>query len=123
MALAVPAAPHAATGHGHRDRAHINRVGLWLFFFSESFLFALLFASRFFLLGTEQAHVDQLLGLGITVILLLSSVTAFTAETAFETDRRRLGIWMLIATIALGLIFRRGRWLRMGDCGVLAEVR
>lgn len=107
MALATHTA-HAPAGHGRRDRTHINRVGLWLFFFSETFLFALLFSSRFFLLGIDRAHVDQVLGLWITVILLASSATAFTAETAFEHDRRRLGIWMLVATILLGVIFAVG---------------
>ena len=60
-------------GAGHMSpekRLRVNRVGLWLFFFSESIIFGLLFTSRFFLLGTHQEHVDQFLGLVITIVLL-----------------------------------------------------
>jgi cytochrome c oxidase subunit 3 len=79
-------------GAGHMSpekRLRVNRVGLWLFFFSESIIFGLLFTSRFFLLGTHQEHVDQFLGLVITIVLLASSVTAYTAETAMEKGNRK----------------------------------
>ncbi|MBI5948643.1 MAG: heme-copper oxidase subunit III [Chloroflexi bacterium] len=111
MAVAAPAMHHKGP-----DRTAINRLGLWLFFFSESLIFALLLSSRFFLEGlniplkhgSDEQAVDQVLGLAITVILLLSSVTAFTGETAFEHGRKRLGHWMILATIVLGLIFAGG---------------
>ena len=99
----------AASGYGAtHDRLRMMRAGLWLFFFSESILFGLLLTTRFYLLGIDREHVDQLLGLGITSILLLSSVTAFTAETAIEHDRQDVGRWCLIATIVLGIIFTFG---------------
>lgn len=100
--------PAEARHHPVHNHAHFNRVGLWLFFFSETFLFGLLLSARFYLEGIEREHVDQALGLGITIILLLSSVTAFTAETAIENDNRRLANWGLLATIILGLIFAGG---------------
>jgi cytochrome c oxidase subunit 3 len=99
----------AAPGYGAtRERLPMLRAGLWLFFFSESVLFGLLLTTRFYLLGIDREHVDQLLGLGITSILLLSSVTAFTAETAIEHNRQDIARWGLIATIVLGLIFTVG---------------
>lgn len=101
----------AAAGHGHMapaKRQKVNLVGLWLFFFSESIVFGLLLSARFYLLGLETDHVDQALGLAITVILLLSSVTAFTAETAMEHGNRALCGWMLLCTILLGIIFAGG---------------
>jgi len=104
MALATTAAHR----HPVHDRLAINRAGLWLFFFSESILFGLLLSARFYLQRIEREHVDQLLGLGITIILLLSSLTAFTAETAIEHNRKRLCHWMLLATIALGVVFAVG---------------
>jgi cytochrome c oxidase subunit III len=104
MALAVSG--HAV--HARHNRAAMNRAGLWLFFFSESIVFGLLLSSRFYLKGIEREHVDQLLGLGITAILLLSSVTAFTAENAVEHGNSRLAHWMLLATMALGAIFALG---------------
>ena len=94
--------------HDLPNRAQINRVGLWLFFFSESVIFGLLLSSRFYLLGIERAELNQLLGLIITIILLLSSVSAYTAETAIEHDRRRLASWMLLVTIVLGIVFAVG---------------
>jgi len=111
MAVAAQAMHHKAL-----DRTAINRLGLWLFFFSESVIFALLLSARFFLqkLNIPEEEngggqvVDQILGLGITSILLLSSATAFTAETAIEHGKKSLGHWMILATIVLGLIFAGG---------------
>ncbi|MCA9846013.1 MAG: cytochrome c oxidase subunit 3 [Dehalococcoidia bacterium] len=115
MALATPAAGHAADGPaavGHHpspaQQMQIRRVGLWLFFFSETFLFGLLFSVRFFLAGTGAEHLNQTLGLAITIILLLSSVSAYTFETAIEHDRRGVAGWALAITILLGLVFAGG---------------
>jgi cytochrome c oxidase subunit 3 len=104
--MAVISPPAGA--HPVHDHLKFNRAGLWLFFFSESILFGLLLSARFFLEGIEREHVDQQLGLAITIVLLLSSVTAFTAETAIEHDNRRVANWGLIATIILGIIFAAG---------------
>ena len=90
------------------DRLRVNRVGLWLFFFSEGLIFGLLLSSRFYLEGIHREHVDQVLGLGITVVLLISSVSAFTAETAISRGNRALASWMLLATILLGVLFAVG---------------
>lgn len=101
------AAEHT-TAAGAARQLSMKRAGLWLFFFSESILFGLVMSSRFFLEGVEAAHLDQVLGLGITVILLLSSVTAYSAETAMKHNRRRTSTWWLVLTIALGLVFAAG---------------
>ena len=69
MAVQAPA-EHAPA---HHNPLVLNRIGLWLFFFSESVIFGLLLSSRFFLEGIHQEHVDQQLGLVITIVLLLSS--------------------------------------------------
>jgi len=103
MAVHAPA-EHAA----HHNPLVLNRVGLWLFFFSESVIFGLLLSTRFFLEGIHQDHVDQVLGLVITIVLLLSSVTAFTAETAMEKGNSKLCSQMLLLTILLGIIFAAG---------------
>ena len=100
-----------ATGHAGRahNRAAINATGLWLFFVSECFLFGALLAGRFYLAGTERPeHLDQQLGLLITSILLLSSLTAFLSESAMEHGRRGLSALLVLATIALGLVFFAG---------------
>ena len=104
MAVVAP----TETYHPVHDHLKLNRAGLWIFFFSESVLFGLLLSARFYLEGIEREELDQLLGLGITIVLLLSSVTAFTAETAIEHDNRKLANWGLIATILLGTFFAAG---------------
>lgn len=103
MALAA----HAEARPVHNHLA-FNRVGLWLFFFSESILFGLLLSARFYLEGIHREELDQVLGLGITIVLLLSSVTAYTAETAIEHDNRKVASWYLFFTILLGLVFTAG---------------
>jgi cytochrome c oxidase subunit 3 len=96
--------------HLHEDahRPAINQLGLWLFFLSESFLFAALFTSRFYLAGTSRPHVDQALGLAITSILLLSSLTAYMSETAIARGDRGRFLGYVLATMFLGVVFAGG---------------
>jgi len=104
--MALAATAHVAHAH---NRPAINTVGLWLFFVSETFLFSALLASRFYLAGTDRPeHLDQVLGLAITSVLLLSSVTAYGAETAMARGRRGLSVLFLTLTIVLGLVFFGG---------------
>lgn len=104
------AEPIRATAHHGEEaaRAAMNQFGLWLFFASESFLFAALLAARFYLAGTERPNVNQQLGLGITAILLVSSLTAYMAEAAIARGDRRAFLRYLLATIVLGLVFALG---------------
>ncbi|MDA1278852.1 MAG: cytochrome c oxidase subunit 3 [Chloroflexi bacterium] len=84
----------------------INRLGLWLFLVSDASFFIALITSRFFVEGTSRPdHVNQALGLGLTVLLLLSSLTAYRAEAAAEHGDRKQAQKMLLATIAMGVIF------------------
>lgn len=101
-----------APGAGPHDpvkAVRMNRLGLWLFFISDGLVFALLLAARFYMSGTATPdHVSQALGLGITSILLLSSLTAYRAETALAHGNVAAGRSMLLATIALGAVFLGG---------------
>lgn len=96
------------TEEGRRYRVRVNRLGLWLFFFSDGLLFALFAMARFYIAGTSKPHVNQLLGLAITALLLLSSLSAYRAETAFEHGNLRRGRTMLLATVLMGLLFLSG---------------
>ncbi len=107
MTLAIEQASHAVH-HEEPRRPAMNQLGLWLFFVSETFLFAALLSARFYLAGTERPHVDQLLGLAITSILLLSSLTAFQSESAISRGDRGRFLGFLLATIALGVLFAIG---------------
>ncbi|TAK56627.1 MAG: heme-copper oxidase subunit III [Dehalococcoidia bacterium] len=101
---AVAAAHHEE----ERQRPSMNQLGLWLFFLSESFLFGALLSARFYLAGTDRPHVNQLLGLAITAILLVSSLTAYRSEVSIAHGDRKAFLRYLLATIALGVIFAGG---------------
>ena len=102
-----PQAAHEAHGahHGpsYAEQLANNRLGLWLFFISEAFLFGGLLAVRFYLWGPDtRPEVDQFIGLIVTMVLLLSSLTMYTAETALENGNRRLFMALLPVTALLG---------------------
>lgn len=106
MALSAGAAYDRAEAL-RRPRA--NRLGLWLFFSSESFLFAAFIAARFVSSGTAKPeNLNQPLALGITIVLLASSISAYLAETSIAHGNRRGFIKYLSTTILLGLIFLVG---------------
>lgn len=112
MAFEIPAA-HARAESLYRPRA--NRLGLWLFIASESFLFAAFISARYILSGTEKPeHLNQGLALAITVVLLLSSVSAYLAETSIAYGDRKGFLRYTTTTIGLGLLFTVGvvfEWL------------
>jgi cytochrome c oxidase subunit 3 len=92
----------------YTDQLRNNRLGLWLFFISEAFLFGGLLAARFYLWGNERPELDQAIGLIVTSVLLLSSWSMNMAETAMEHgDRRTFSIGM-ISTAIFGTIFLLG---------------
>lgn len=90
-------------------RLGINRLGMWFFILSESMLFAGLLMVRFSLLGTyTHQELSQLTGLIITVILLLSSFTAYQAERSMAKGDVAAVIRNLTITLALGTVFTAG---------------
>ncbi|MCP5029597.1 MAG: heme-copper oxidase subunit III [Actinomycetia bacterium] len=106
MALATAGA-HARAEATYRPAA--NRLGLWLFLASESFLFAAFISSRYVLVGTEQPeHLNQALALLLTVVLLVSSISAYLAEQAIAHDRRKACLRLLSITIVFALAFLVG---------------
>ncbi len=85
-----------------------NRLGLWLFIFSDSFVFAGLLVTRFGLMGLTRPELNQLLGLGVTSVLLISSFFMNRAETAMEHGDRKGFLTSILITIALGIAFLAG---------------
>ena len=85
-----------------------NRLGLWLFFLSEAFLFGGLLVSRFFLWGGSRPDLDQSLGLIVTAILLVSSYFMNRADTAIAFDDRKTFLQSLLITAGLGILFLVG---------------
>jgi len=92
----------------YQEQLRNNRLGLWLFFVSEAFMFGGLFIARFYLWGNTRPELDQTLGLIITVVLLISSFFMNRAETAIKHDDRPEFLRNLMITAVLGLIFLIG---------------
>ena len=105
---------HGAHAHGehhelpYSERLANNRLGLWLFFISEAFLFGGLLSVRFYLWGDHRPDVDQFIGLLVTVVLLSSSISMYIGESALERGNRKLFLTMLPITALLGLVFLGG---------------
>jgi cytochrome c oxidase subunit 3 len=99
----------ARSSYGGFSHLAINHVGIWLFFTSETFLFGGLISARYYLRGFQTPDdVNQVLGLGITAVLLLSSLSAYRAETAIANGDHGRFIRNLLATIGLGVLFLVG---------------
>jgi cytochrome c oxidase subunit 3 len=100
---------HHEEDHSHElsyvQQLKNNRLGLWLFFGSELFLFGALLTARFYLWGGTRPALSQVVGLVATSILLLSSFFVNRAETAVSyDDKKTFSGGMLIASL-LGTIF------------------
>jgi cytochrome c oxidase subunit 3 len=97
----------------YRFQLRSNRLGLWFFFVSEAFMFGGLLVARFYLWrdadhGIIRPDLDQILGLIITSILLLSSWFMNLGETALVNNDRKTFLISLPITALLGLTFLTG---------------
>jgi len=93
----------------HERRLSINRIGLWLFILSEMGIFVALLGTRFYLLGTERPEsLNQTIGLIITSLLLLSSLTAYRAEAFIAKGDRKGFLRNTLFTLVLGIVFLVG---------------
>ncbi len=95
---------HAAAHHPPYE--DLQRFGLRLFIASEAFLFGVMFAARFYLLGFEKAEaVNVVLGLVLTVLLLAATWSSHRAVAAAEAGDRGAMQAQLLLTMALGVGF------------------
>ncbi|NQW18682.1 MAG: heme-copper oxidase subunit III [Chloroflexi bacterium] len=91
------------------DTGTMNRLGLWLFLVSDASFFLALISSRFFVVRLETPEdVSQILGLGLTILLLVSSLTAYRAEVAAEHGDQANFKRYIIATMLMGILFLGG---------------
>ena len=89
-----------------KEQFAIRRLGLWLFIASESMIFIAFFFARFYMQGVYRpAELNQVLGLVITVILLVSSFTANRAEILIRQGNKTGFLRNLGVTLSLGFIF------------------
>lgn len=94
--------------HSYASRVMTNRIGLWLFFISDAFMFGGLLTARFYLLGGQRLDLNQLVGLVVTSVLLLSSFFMNRAEVSMSKDDRKGFVTNTILTIVLGVVFLVG---------------
>jgi cytochrome c oxidase subunit 3 len=93
----------------YKRKAATNRLGLWLFILSDAFVFGGLFVSRFYLLGTQiRPDLDQIVGLVVTSVLLISSFFMNRAEVAMAHGDTKEFFRSTLITIILGVIFLVG---------------
>ncbi|RPI89601.1 MAG: heme-copper oxidase subunit III [Chloroflexi bacterium] len=89
-------------------KAGTNRLGLWLFLVSDTFVFGGLMVMRVNLLGLSRPELNQLLGLGVTAVLLVSSFFMNRGETMIHNGDRRGFLNNTLVTFILGLGFLLG---------------
>jgi len=88
------------------------RLGMWLFILSEILLFGGLFIlySAYRYKNPVDFHhasreLDVILGTFNTIILLTSSLSMAASVSALQRGQRKLSMVLLVATVALGLLF------------------
>jgi hypothetical protein len=92
----------------YRRRIGANRLGLWMFIFSEVFLFGGIAISRMVLWGSTRPELEQLPAFLLTSSLLLSSFFMNRAEIAMKYGDRRMFQIGVLMTMVMGTIFLLG---------------
>jgi cytochrome c oxidase subunit III len=109
--------PAAAQNPAHKDYEGA-KLGMWLFLFTE----ILLFGGLFILYSAYRAryplefhdggqHLNVVIGVANTIILLTSSLTVALSITALRKGDRRISIFSLAATIVLGIAFLVNKYI------------
>ncbi len=99
---------HEGEHESYEYKTGTNRLGLWLFLISDSFVFAGLMIMRINLLGLSRPELNQFLGLGITSVLLISSFFMNRGETMMHNGDRQGFLTNTVVTFVLGLGFLLG---------------
>jgi cytochrome c oxidase subunit 3 len=99
---------HEGGRDSYEYKTGTNRLGLWLFLLSDSFVFGGLLVTRINLLGLTRPGLNQMLGLGVTSVLLLSSFFMNRGETSMANGDRKGFLVNTILTFFLGLGFLIG---------------
>ena len=97
-----------AEEESYEYKAGTNRLGLWLFLISDSFVFSGLMVMRINLLGLTRPELNQFLGLGVTAVLLISSFFMNRGETLMHNGDRQGFLRNTAITFVLGLGFLLG---------------
>ena len=99
---------HEGDENSYEYKSGTNRIGLWLFLISDSFVFGGLMVMRINLLGLTHPDLNQNLGLFVTAVLLISSFFMNRGETQMKNGDRQGFIRNTMITLVLGLFFFLG---------------
>src|SRR4026208_856953 len=99
---------HEGDEDSYEYKSGTNRIGLWLFLISDSFVFGGLMVMRINLLGLTRPDLNQLLGLAVTAVLLISSFFMNRGETLMHSGDRKGFLANTAITFLLGLGFLLG---------------
>ena len=114
----------APSGHDewHQDTSfqpRANRLGLWLFIFSEIFLFGAFLAARYYTTGTDRPDdLNQNLALAVTIVLLISSVSAYMAEAGIKFNKRKVFIASMSVTLLMAALFLVGVTIELHEASL-----
>lgn len=108
------------SNEGHYD-PEASKVGMWLFIFTEFLLFGGLFLiyATYRFLNPDAFHLaaeelNTTIGAVNTIILLVSSMTIAMSTTALQKNQKKATLWLLAATLVLGLIFLVNKYFEWG---------
>jgi len=118
-------AEHEGDHESYEYKSGTNRLGLWLFLVSDSFVFGGLMVMRINLLGLTHPNLNQFLGLGVTSVLLVSSFFMNRGETLIKNGDRQGFLNNTLVTFILGLGFLIGvvfvEWRLAAHEGLIAS--
>jgi cytochrome c oxidase subunit 3 len=102
---------HAA-GHDEHYDPEGSKIGMWLFIFTELFLFGGLFLVYAVFRNNHSAEfhhaaneLNAFIGTLNTVVLLISSMTVAMSITAIQKGNKKLAIGLLLLTVLAALVF------------------
>jgi cytochrome c oxidase subunit 3 len=109
------------SAHTHQIDSETGKLGMWIFLFTELFLFGGLFLvyAVFRAKYSGDFHLaayglDAFIGTVNTVVLLVSSMTVAMSITAIQKDRPKLAVGLLLITIILALVFMVNKYFEWG---------
>jgi len=101
-----------STNHEEHTDSETGKLGMWIFLFTELWLFGGLFlvyaifrAKYSADFHTAAGELNAFIGTVNTVVLLVSSMTVAMALTAVQKGDRRLALFLIFLTLVLAAVF------------------
>ena len=95
-----------------------SKIGMWLFLFTELFLFGGLFLAYAVFRNKYSAdfhhaaeELNAFIGTLNTVVLLVSSMTVAMSITALQKNNRKLALLLIFITLVLALVFMINKYI------------